>query len=492
MQNDSQAQPKKRSLKSNFLYQASYQILLILIPLVTTPYLSRVLGAEGVGTFSYTQAIANYFVMFATLGMSTYGVREIAAAGEDRTARSRTFCSAYASQLLVAIVVVIAYGLYIAFAQPGGGVLVALVWGLWVASAAIDISWLLFGVEEFKIPTLINIATKLATLIIIFGFVRGPEDLWLYCLAISGSLAANQVLLWPLVRRYVVFVRPRWREVVRHFKPNFVLFIPVIAISLYTSMDKILLGVMAGMEQTGFFEYSEKLSRMPLAIIMAMGTVMLPRMTSSLADGRRDEALELLENSVWAMMAMAFALAFGIAAIAPEFAPVFLGEEFASCDVIMMILAVIIPVISMTNVIGRQWLIPMQRDRFYTISVCIGAAVNILVNVVLIPSFGALGAAVATVAAEVAVLIAQMLFARGELPFGRYFLNAVPFAVIGAIMLVLVRISAGLFHGIWGLSVQGLILEVLVGVLVFVILAVFWIIVTHDQRAKVIFSSRRG
>ena len=484
MQKDSQTQTKKRSLKSNFLYQASYQVLLILIPLVTTPYLSRTLGAEGVGVFSYTQAIANYFVMFATLGMSTYGVREIAAAGDDRDARSRTFCSAYASQLLVSLVVVVVYALYTAFAQPAGGVLVALVWGFWVFSAAIDISWMLFGVEEFKIPTIINIITKLATLIIIFGFVHGPGDLWLYCLAISGSLCANQVLLWPLVRRYINFVRPSWGEVVKHFKPNLVLFIPVIAITLYTSMDKVLLGAMAGMVQAGFFEYSEKLSKMPLAIVTAMGTVMLPRMTASLAEGKREEALGLLENAVWAMMAMAFALAFGIAAIAPEFAPVFLGEEFASCDVIMMVLAIVIPVISMTNVIGRQWLIPMQRDKYYTISVCIGAVVNIAVNLVLIPMFGAMGAAIATVTAELAVLASQMIFARGELPFGRYAKNAFPYAIIGALMFVAVRLTAGPFNSVWGLSIQGLVLEILVGIVVFLLLAVVWALLTHDSRAR--------
>ncbi len=480
MQNETQTQPK-RSLKSNFLYQASYQVLLILIPLITTPYLSRTLGAEGVGTFSYTQAIANYFVMFATLGMSTYGVREIAAAGDDREVRSRSFCSAFVSQLLVSIIVVAAYGFYIAFAQPAGGVSVALVWGLWVFSAAIDISWLLFGVEEFKIPTMINIATKLATLVIIFGFVHAPEDLWLYCFAISGSLCASLVLLWPLVRRYVDFVCPSWGEVVRHFKPSLVLFIPVIAISLYTSMDKILLGAMAGMEQAGFFEYSEKLSRMPLAIVTAMGTVMLPRMTSSLAEGKREEALGLLENAVWAMMAIAFALAFGIAAIAPEFAPVFLGEEFASCDVIMMVLAVVIPLISMTNVIGRQWLIPMQRDKYYTISVCVGAVVNVAVNLALIPSFGAMGAAIATVSAEFSVLVAQMIFARGELPFGRYAVNVAPFIVIGIIMTAAVRFAADAFYTIWGLSVQGLALEIVIGASLFAVMAIGWMIISKDK-----------
>lgn len=483
MQNDTQEQPK-RSLKSNFLYQASYQVLLILVPLITTPYLSRVLGAEAVGVFSYTQAAAMYFVMFAMLGMSTYGVREIAATGNDRELRSRTFCGAYALQLIVSAFVVLAYIGYMLFVESPGGILVALVWGLYVISALFDISWMLFGVEEFKIPTLVNMGTKLATLAIIFGFVHGPQDVWLYCLAISGSLFSNQILLWPLVHRYVDFIRPSGAEIMRHLKPNLVLFVPVIAISLYTSMDKILLGWLAGMEQTGFFDYSEKLSKMPMAIITAMGTVMLPHMTARLAAGECEEALELLENSVWAMLAMAFALAFGIAAIAPEFAPVFLGEEFANCDVIMMVLAIVIPVISMTNVIGRQWLIPMQKDKYYTISVCVGAVVNILVNLVFIPLFGAFGAGVATVAAEIAVLAVQAWFAREELPFGRYAINALPFVVIGVLMAIAIRFAAKVFNSLWGLSVTGLVLEVVVGVVVFGAIAAIWLVVTSDAHIR--------
>lgn len=472
--------PRKRSLKSNFAYQATYQILLILIPLITTPYLSRVLGAEGVGTYSYTYAITSYFAMFAVLGMSTYGVREIAAAGESREARSRMFWSTYASQLCVGVPVAIVYCLYVAFVDQAGGLAVGLAWGMWVLSALLDVSWLLFGVEEFKIPTIRSIITKLATLVVIFGFVHGPDDLWLYCAAIAGSFLANQVLIWPFVRRYVDWAPPRWADVRRHFKPNLVLFIPVIAISLYTAMDKILLGAMAGMQQAGYFEYSEKLARMPLAVVTAMGTVMLPRMTASLSEGRRDEALGLLESSIWAMLAMAFALAFGIAAIAPEFAPVFLGEEFAGCDVIMMVLAIVIPLISVTNVIGRQYLIPTGRDGRYTASVCVGAVVNIVVNLALIPLLGAMGAAIATVAAEAAVLVAQASFARAELPLARYARNAVPFVVMGAIMAVCVRLAAGAFNGMWGMTPLGLALEIVIGAVVFSLLALAWCVISKD------------
>ncbi|MBR3182462.1 MAG: flippase [Eggerthellaceae bacterium] len=479
---------RKRSIKKNFAFQASYQVLLILVPLITTPYLSRTLGASGVGVFSYTQAITHYFFMFAILGMSTYGVREIAAAGEDRMMRSRTFWSAYLAQLCAGIIVSIAYCMYMTLMQPAGGFRVALVWSMWILAALLDVSWLLFGVEEFKIPTIRSMATKIASVIIIFVFVRSPEDLWIYCAAIAGSLLANQVLIWPFVRRYVDWVRVHWLDVRRHFKPNLLLFVPVVAISLYTSMDKILLGSIAGMEQAGYFEYSEKLSKVPLAAITAMGTVMLPRMTAELSHGQHKQALELLENSIWVMLAMAFAFAFGIAAISPEFALVFLGDEFAECDVLMAVLAIVIPLISVTNVVGRQYLIPTKRDKLYTASVCVGAAINVIVNLILIPQFGALGASVATVASELGVLMTQAWFVRKELPFARYAKGAIPFVAIGLIMAICVRVIAHWLNGMWNPSPLGLFIEITVGAVVFVALSIVWCVFSNNSQFKTIIN----
>ena len=485
MELDKQPTKKPRSsLKKNFALQASYQVLLILVPLVTTPYLSRVLGAESVGVFSYTQAVASYFVMFAMLGMSTYGVREIAAAGDDREARSKVFWSAWVSQVLVGVVVCIVYCIYMEFGSQPGGWIVGLMWGMYVVSAPLDCSWLLFGVEEFKVPTIRSFVTKLATLPIIFLFVHGPDDLWLYCAAIAGSALANQLLIWPFVKRYVVFYKPSWIEVKRHFAPSLVLFVPVIAISLYTSLDKILLGQIAGMQQAGFFEYSEKLSKMPMAVVTAMGTVMLPRMTAELSAGNRGKALSLLEDSIWAMLAMSFALAFGIMAISQEFAPVFLGWEFAECAPIMCLLAIIIPLISATNVIGRQYLVPTGRDRLYTLSVCLGAAVNVGVNLVLIPVYGAMGAAVATVAAEATVLISQSIMVRKELPLLTYVRNALPFLVCGVLMLICVRVAELYIRNFWGVSPLGLVVEILVGVVSFALFAFIWCVVSKDAHFR--------
>ena len=476
------------SVKRNFAYQAFYQILAIIVPLITTPYLSRTLGPHGVGIYSYTFSITNYFVMFAMLGMSRYGIREIArvSGADQREERTRIFWGAYAVQIISSLLTLGVYLLYIPTVSEEN-LVPSLMWITWVVSALFDVSWLCFGMEEFRVPTTISGLTKLGTLVLIFGLVRGPGDAWVYCLAIGAMYLVNQVALWPLVHRYVDFHRPTWAEIKPHIKPNLVLFIPVIAISLYISMDKVMLGAMSGMDQVGYYEYSEKLSKLPLAVITALGTVMMPRMSAALAEGKRDDALSLLESSIWAMLAMAFALSFGIVGIAPEFARVFLGAEFAQCDVLMCVLAVVVPVISITNVLGEQYMLPSGKDNLFTISVCVGAVVNVVLNLFLIPNYQAMGAAISTVAAELAVMAVQGWSVRGELPLGTYAKNALPFAVIGAIMAVVIRTFSSWLDGLWGMTPAGLAIEFLVGATTFSVLAILWVVLSKDKNFEAAF-----
>lgn len=451
-----------KSVRKNFAWNAAYQLLLILTPLLTTPYLSRVLGPEKVGVYSYTYSVASYFAMFGILGMAQHGVRAIAQAGGDRERRSRIFWSAWSAQLCVAVPVTLVYVGYVCF-DSVGGLVIGAVWALQVLSSVIDVSWLYFGVEEFRLPTMRSFATKLAGVAAIFIFVHGPQDLWIYCLSISGATFANAALLLPFLKRYVDFVVPSWREVRAHFVPNLRLFAPVVAISLYTSLDKIMLGQISGMEQAGFYEYSEKLSKMPMALITAMGTVMLPHMTAKLSEGEEDGALSLLGKSLWVMEAAAMCMAFGIAAISPEFAVVFLGEGYEPCMYIMPIIAIVIPIISASNVIGVQYMLPKCSDVAYTVSVFVGAAINIVLNLILLPYFGAVGAAIATVAAEVAVLAAQCWVVRRDLPLLGYVKRTIPFCLVGVVMCVIVRFVETFLQPSLGIGWVLLGSEILIG-----------------------------
>lgn len=474
------------SLKRNFLFNSAYQLLQVLTPLITTPYLARVLGPTQSGVFSYTQAITNYFVLFATLGISTYGVRAIAQCGDDRAKRSQIFWGAYGSQVLSGCTSLACYLIYGVFVHEGG-VLITLLWGLWVLFAVLDVSWLLFGCEEFKIPTMRSMLTKILSLVFIFVFVKSENDLWLYVLAIAGSFFLNGIIVWPFVWRYVDFERPAASDVWKHLKKNLGLFVPVIAVSVYTTLDKIMLGAMSSSDQVAFFSYSERISRLPLNVITALGVVMMPRMSHLLIERKQEEALSLLKSSMWVMLAASMALAFGISAVASEFAPVFFGAGYESCADIMTFLVVIIPVISVTNVIGKQYLLPLSRDGEYTFSLIVGAVVNVTVNLALIPHLGALGAAIGTIAAETSILVVQVFCVRGELPLTVYVRGALPFLTIGAIMYIGIRMLAGtLLASNWSTALS-LVAEVLAGGGFFMVSSAMFCMLTQNSEFKRIF-----
>lgn len=470
------------SVKKNFLYNSAYQLLVAAAPLVTTPYLSRVIGSEGNGVFTFTQSITNYFVLAAVLGMTNYGVRTIAECGDDRALRSKTFWELWLQNVMVGVVVLAAY---VAYALGPGKQFLQLwvLWGMWVLSSVLDVTWLLWGVQEFKIPTIRNFCTRLASIALIFVLVRSANDVWGYVFAIASSYLANSLLVWPVVGRYVDWAHPTWKGICSHIMPNLTLFVPVIATSLYTIMDKVMLGSMAGMEQTGLYDYAEKVSKMPLSVITALGAVVLPKMTTVIAEGRLEEGKQLVGTTMWLMLACALALAFGIAGVAPEFCVVFLGPKYDPCKPLLRLLCIIVPLICATNVLGVQYLLPTKRDNLFTASVACGAAVNIVVNVVAIPAAGALGASIATVAAETMVLVFQAWVLRTELPLAQYLRGMLPFAAIGAAMFVCIRAFAALL-GPAAATVQGLLAEIALGGVLYLALSYAWCSLTKNAELK--------
>lgn len=453
------------SVKKNFLYNVAYQVLTLVLPLVTAPYLSRVLGSEGLGTYSYSYSVAYYFVMFAMLGVNNYGNRSIATVRDDKAALSRTFWEIWGLQAGLGLAMAVVYGLYVVLGT--GCSLTALVWVPYVLSAALDVNWLFFGLERFKVTVTRNFIVKLVTFGLTFAVVRGEGAVLNYIVLMSASLVVSVAALWPIVLRDFRFERPVASGVLRHLRPNLVLFVPVVAVSLYTTFDKVMLTWIAGESATGVFENGLKVAQMPFAFISALGTVMLPHAANLVSTGKKDQAVGYMAPSMWFAMLLSAAFTFGLAAISEEFVPVFFGPGFDECKVVLPLIVMEMPFMAWANVIRTQWLMPTHRDRAYVASVIVGAAVNLAVNLLLIPSLGATGAAVGTLAAEAAVCLVQTAAVRRDLPLGKWFLEAVPGLVIGLAMLAVIRATAGLLPA----GALGLLLEILIGAAVFTVLS---------------------
>ncbi len=462
------------SVKKNFAYSVAYQVLTLILPLATSPYLSRVLGADGIGTYSYTYSIAYYFVMFAMLGVNNYGNRCVARVRDNRTELSKAFWSVWALQ---AVLTVATTAFYIAYTFVwAGNPVIALIWGFYVVSAAFDVNWLFFGLEEFRITVGRNFAVKIITFACVFLFVKGEHALESYCILLSVSYLISVAVLWPFVKRRVDLYKPSLWEIFSHLKPNLVLFVPVIAISLYTVLDKVMLGQMSSMEQAGYFENALKVAGMPFALISALGTVMLPHSSHRMISGDYEGVRRSMGASIWLALALSAAFAFGLAGIAEVFVPVFFGEGYEACTLLVCLLVVKMPFMAWANVLRTQWLIPAGRDRFYLLSVFVGAVVNIALNLVFIPRLGAMGAALSLVAAEVAVCLVQTWSVSNELPQARWLKRCVPFYLIGFAMFFAVHA----FGSVMGVSITTLIAQIVLGGFIFVLLSFLWCRVSND------------
>lgn len=459
------------SIGKNFLYNAAYQILLILLPLITTPYISRILGADGIGTYSYTYTIANYFMLLAMLGVKNYGNRSIAAVREDRLRLSSTFWQIYGLQFWCALAALVLYFGYVLLFEREY-TLIALVQGIYVLSGLLDISWFFFGMEEFKITVLRNIAIRLINLVCIFLLVRTREDLWKYTLIMTLGALVSQGYLWFYLRRFVDWCRPKVREMAWHMRAELLLFIPVIAVSLYKMMDKVMLGQMSAITQVGYYESVEKIINIPLGVITALGTVMLPRMSNLVAKGKRKESRQYIYYSMLFAVFLASAMCFGMIGIARDLVPIFLGDAYLPCIPLLQAMAPTVLFIAWANVIRTQYLIPNKMDWSYIVSVMIGAGVNLVINGLLIPRLDAMGAVIGTICAEGSVCLCQTIMVRKQLEIKRYVRDTFPLFLVGFAMLILIEIISQLTD-----NPAVLLLEIAAGGIFYVLAAALYLIV---------------
>ena len=426
------------STRKNTLYNMAYRLFSMLLPLVTAPYLSRVVGTEGVGLYGYAWAISYTFGLIGLLGLENYGPRAIAQSRDDRAALDRTFSSIWQMQLLVAGVTLLVWCGYVAFIASAEKSL-ALAFTLASVSCLVNVDWCLMGLDQFRPIALRNTLAKLLAAAAVFIFVKRPEDLWIYALAWSLSTLLGCTSCFLSLRGQVTFTPVPWKEALRHLKPCAILSISVIAVSVYRQMDKVMIGALSDMHQTGLYENAEKIILCLAGFIAAIGTVMLPKVSRMTAKGLMDDVKKHIDASMELVMCMVCALGFGLASVAPEFAVLFYGEAFADSGLLMILLSFTLLTIGFANVIRTQWVLPQKRDHIFIKSVLTGAAVNVVLNAVLIPSFGAKGAVIATMAAELAVPVVQFVILRKELPFGRYMKYVLTYSVIGFIMFLGVR-----------------------------------------------------
>ena len=404
----------KKSITKNYIYNVAYQILITILPLITTPYVSRVLNAEAIGIYSYTISITTYFILFGSLGVALYGQREIAYYQTDKIKRSKIFWEINILRFVTMTIAMVIY--YFIYVRQGEYKIYYEILLIELLANCLDISWFFRGIEEFKKTVVRNTIVKLISVALIFTLVKSVDDLYKYFIIYVLSTAIGNISLWLYLPKYIEKVKINELNILKHLKPTIILFIPQIAVQIYTVLDKTMIGmIVSDKAEVGYYEQSQKIIKLLLSIITSLGTVMLPRMAATFANGDNDKMKEYMKKSFNFVFLLAFPMIIGIDSVASKFVPLFFGNGYEKVTNIIYIISPIILAIGLSNVVGTQYLLPTKRQKEYTISVICGAIINFILNMILIRMFRSLGASIATVIAEFSVTAIQLFAIRKDM-----------------------------------------------------------------------------
>lgn len=429
----------RRSLKSNFIYNFITNVLTLIVPLVTTPYLSRVLHEAGNGRYSFSASIISYFILFASLGFDMYGQRQIAACGDDTEEKSRVFWELFIwKSALTGISLAVLYSVIFTVGFGESYNLLILILSLQLAATPFDIQYFFRGEENFKSIALRSISMRVIGLVCIFVFVKTENDTWIYTLCFAASVFVSYIIMWPSVFRKIHFVKVNKLKLLRHLKPCLLIFLPTLAVTVYSVFDKTMIGLLAKNPdyENGCYEQAYKINGASFMAVTIISSVMMSRNAHDFRAGDVESLKTHLKFAINYVWMSGLPLIAGFAVLAGNLSSWFLGEGYSEVPVLLQIMSVRFIVSGMTEVFGNQLFIAIGKEKYSTIATVCAALVNLVLNYVLISNYGALGAAIATSVCEalVAVILAGFALKQKFITFGGIFKCSWRYIIAAAVM----------------------------------------------------------
>lgn len=441
----------------NFLWNISYQVFLLILPIVTIPYVSRVLGPTGIGINSYTNSIAQYFVLFGNLGITLYGNREVAYKRDKKKELSQLFWELSFLRFFLTFISMVIFLTVIYF--TGEYQSFYLIQALLLIASALDIAWFFQGLELFRVTVVRSTLVKVVSLMLIFTFVKDKNDLGLYIFILAFSQLLGNLTLWPYLKKYISTPNIKHLNFKIHLKPTITLFIPQVATQVYLQLNKTMLGAIVGVTAAGYYDNSDKIVKIILALVTASGTVLLPHIAHDYSKGNMEKISKSAYNSMHVIMVLAMPLASGLIAVAPLFTKIFFGPGFSPVATLMRIEAPVMIMVGIGTAIGVQYLLPTNQIRIYSKSYVFGASLNVLLNIPLILLLGAKGAMIATIFSETFVSMFQLYHVRKQLSLRSLFFENQKYIFAAVIMGIAVNLFVNL-------NLLGPIVTLILGVLV--------------------------
>lgn len=474
---------KKDTIKKNFTLQLLYQAIILIIPLIQAPFLTRTIGDNALGVYTYVNSIAYYFVLLAMLGIERHGQRVIASSKDEIELRKRFW-----SLLLVHIVFsIFSLIIYISIVPFIAGDDINIYWIniIYVTSALFNITFLFYGLEIFKNVVIKNLLCKIAEFVLILCFVRSADDLWIYTLITTMSLLVGNVILFPSAIKLVKPIRFSLKDCKMHLKPLLILSISVIASSLYTVFNKTLIGLFMEKSNVAYYEYANKIINIPKSFIAVIGTVFFPRSCAAFESNDKTALNKYSRISILLVSLISFSTIFGLLSVGDIFVEIYYGKDFIDSAFIMMGMTPLIFIIGLGDIIRNIFLIPMKKDTYYVICVVLNSLINLIISFGLISVIGVFGVVIGTICAELFGLIFQYIICRKELSFKLIIKNTVPYLIVGLLMFIIVYfVKINLPFTIWYL-----ILEIIIGAFSFGILSLAYIFIFDKEVKRLIINT---
>ncbi len=430
----------EKSVKANYIYNAAYQVLTLITPLITTPYLSRILEADGIGTYSFVYSVMSYFLLFAEMGISSYGSRRIAYFKDNRAERSKVFWNLKCLSLINVCVCMTAYTIF-SFMYAGDNLGIYLVTGIYIFNLVIDPVWLFSGMEEFGIVIAVSIVTRLLSIVFVFLFIKQKSDLTLHIGGIIFFIILSSTALWAYLPKYIDKPEIKSIKPFTDIKIIWILFVPGIASQIAFSLDKIMLGVFTGSAfENGYYEQALRISILAMMLISSLGTVITPRISYLFGKQDNGQIQSYMYVSYKFIWFLGTALCLGLFGISDNLVPWFFGKGYEKVTGLLKISCFMIPAIGINNTTGNQYLNSTSRESICTRTIIGGALVNFMLNILLIRKFLSYGAVIASVAAEVFIAICQFYVIRNELNVRKIILSGKNYFLSGIIMLIFLRV----------------------------------------------------
>ncbi|MFP7442671.1 flippase [Bacillus infantis] len=425
-------------LVQNYIYNIMYQVFLLVVPIVTAPYLARVLGAPQLGIYSYINSVSSIITTLCLLGLNNYGIRQIAYYQGDKYKQNRIFWEIMSARLILVIIVSAGYFFFIAESEYK---IYFLIQYFLILSVFCDVSWFMIGLENMGIIVFRNFIAKFLTVVGTFIFVKDQSDLWIYLGLFSIITFFTTISLYPYIKKHVSWYRSNLKNILSHFIPSLLLFLPQVATLLYLQVDKVMLKFLTdSTSQIAFFDQADKIVQIPLALITALGTVMMPRLAVEFKKDNQIAIKSYLNKTLNFVLLMSFPMMFGIAGIASSLVPWYLGRDFLPVVSAIVIISPIIIFNSLNNISGTQYFTATNQTKILTIAYVSAAAINITINALFIPKFGYKGAAIATLISSLLSVIIQYRHLTRQIDIWHTILNGWKYLSLSIFMGILVYI----------------------------------------------------